>query len=163
FDFHPGTSSSPQQYPKDGKKNVRRSSRIYSTGAPECIVFLGILVEAGPSIAGATLQGDTCVVALVLFVNVALEMSLAFIHPPSLELRGYINIKAMRIRQLERKWFQEGLQAFEYRVAYTFGDDYDEFDFLGIRWMQDGCWGQDHPAADYIPWGGEPISIQHGV
>ncbi|KAK0157115.1 hypothetical protein PV328_011873 [Microctonus aethiopoides] len=57
--------------------------------------------------------------ALAVFVNVALQMSLAFIHPPSLELRGNINIKALR----------------------------------------DGCWGQDHPAADYIPWDGEPISI----
>ncbi|KAK0074960.1 hypothetical protein PV326_012030, partial [Microctonus aethiopoides] len=86
--------------------------------------------------------------ALVVFVNIALEMSLAFIHPPSLELRGYINVKAMRMRRLERKWSQEGLQAFEFMVAYPFGDDYDEFDFFRIRWMQDGRWGQDHPAAD---------------
>lgn len=77
---------------------------------------------------------------------------LQFIHPPSLELRGFINVKAMRQRRRERQWHQEDLRVFEENLRLPIGAEEEDFDFLGIRWMQDGRWGQDHPAINYMPW-----------
>ncbi|KAK0071311.1 hypothetical protein PV325_013139, partial [Microctonus aethiopoides] len=75
-----------------------------------------------------------------------------FIHPPSLKLRGFINVRAMRQRRMERQWHREDLQAFEENLRLPIGAEEGDFDFLGIRWMQDERWGQDHPAINYMPW-----------
>ncbi|KAK0072869.1 hypothetical protein PV326_014038 [Microctonus aethiopoides] len=58
----------------------------------------------------------------------------------------------MRQRRRERQWHREDLQAFEENLRLPIGAEEEDFDFLGIRWMQDGRWGQDHPAINYMPW-----------
>ncbi|KAK0075409.1 hypothetical protein PV326_011618, partial [Microctonus aethiopoides] len=74
------------------------------------------------------------------------------VHPPSLELREFISVGAMRQRRRERMWHREDLQMFEENLLLPIGAEEVDFDFLGIRWMQDGRWGRDHPAVTYMPW-----------
>ncbi|KAK0165841.1 hypothetical protein PV328_004325 [Microctonus aethiopoides] len=83
---------------------------------------------------------------------IPVELRRVFIHPPSLKLRGFINVRAMRQRRMERQWHREDLQAFEENLRLPIGAEEGDFDFLGIRWMQDERWGQDHPAINYMPW-----------
>ncbi|KAK0165839.1 hypothetical protein PV328_004323 [Microctonus aethiopoides] len=60
-----------------------------------------------------------------------------------LELRGFINVRAMRQRRRERQWHREDLQTFEENLRLPIGAEEEDFDFLGIRWMQDGRYSGD--------------------
>ncbi|XP_057335448.1 uncharacterized protein LOC130674196 [Microplitis mediator] len=64
------------------------------------------------------------------------------------DIKGMISIDSIYRRRMQRRadrnnWFYQRLLR---PADVTEGDD---FDFLGIRWMHKGRWGEDHPAADW--------------
>ncbi|XP_057335849.1 uncharacterized protein LOC130674517 [Microplitis mediator] len=64
------------------------------------------------------------------------------------DIKGMVSVDLMARRRMQRKadrneWFQQRLM----RPADV--TEPDDFDYIGIRWMHEGRWGCDHPAADW--------------
>ncbi|KAK0072389.1 hypothetical protein PV326_000121, partial [Microctonus aethiopoides] len=119
-------------------------------------LLLGFMVEYGPPVADGVVPGDARHVILQRrpgpdkggpgelsspytgpggFCGLGTGK---FVYPASLELRGFINVGAMMQRRRERQWHRENLQLFEENLRLPIGAEEEDFDFLGIRWMQDG-------------------------
>ncbi|KAK0074824.1 hypothetical protein PV326_012142 [Microctonus aethiopoides] len=120
-------------------------SGIDTGGASPCIIFLALLVANDPSVVNGVVSGDARCVVLQRRSRIN-EGGPGELGSPytgasclrGLELRGFNNVGAMRQRRRERQWHREDLQAFEEDLRLPIGAEEEDFDFLGIRWMQDG-------------------------
>ncbi|KAK0070789.1 hypothetical protein PV325_014076, partial [Microctonus aethiopoides] len=152
---------------ENGTKHAWWCAGIDTSGVSPCTLFLGLLVTDDTFAAvNGVVSGDARCVILQRRAAIdesgpgglgSLYTGARCFRKPGAgkvlgELRGFINVRAMRQRRRERQWCREDLQAFKENLRLPIGAEEEDFDFLGIRWMQDGRWGQDHPAINYMSW-----------
>ncbi|KAK0071635.1 hypothetical protein PV325_012600 [Microctonus aethiopoides] len=118
-------------------------SGIDTGGASPCIIFLALLVANDPSVVNGVVSGDARCVVLQRRsrINEGGPGELGSPYTGASCLRGFSAgevLGAMRQRRRERQWHREDLQAFEEDLRLPIGAEEEDFDFLGIRWMQNG-------------------------